>query len=141
MFKSISLKIGSMFVLLTISVIILIGTFMTDTTDRYYHDEFRKINSTVFNSDYIDSLCMFLGSENAASDIYSSVNAYSGQLGIDSFRNFYILDGKSGKSIEGLEFNSELSSNLERSPNIITAMGGQVGDETKSEYSYMDYFL
>ena len=54
MFKSISLKIGAMFVLLTISVIILIGTFMTDTTDRYYHDEFHKINAEVFNEEYIN---------------------------------------------------------------------------------------
>ena len=139
MFKSISLKIGSMFVLLTISVIILIGTFMTDTTDRYYHDEFRKINSTVFNSDYVDSLCMLIGTESAPQDIYSSVSAYSGQLGIDSFRNFFILDGKSGKTIDGLTSNEELSNNLELSPNVITAMNGEVGGEIKSEYSYMDY--
>lgn len=139
MFKSISLKIGSMFVLLTISVIILIGTFMTDTTDRYYHDEFKKINSTVFNSDYVDSLCMLIGTENAAQDIYSSVNAYFGQLGIDSFRNFFILDGKSGKTVSGLTSNEEMSNNLELSPNIITSMGGNIGSEVKSEYSYMDY--
>ncbi|MBE7050579.1 MAG: cell wall metabolism sensor histidine kinase WalK [Ruminococcaceae bacterium] len=139
MFKSISLKIGSMFVLLTISVIILIGTFMTDTTDRYYHDEFRKINSTVFNSDYVDSLCMLIGNENSVNDIYSSASAYFGQLGIDSFRNFFILDGKSGKPITGLASNEEMSNSLEISPNIITAMNGAVGDEIKSEYSYMDY--
>ena len=51
MFKSISLKIGAMFVLLTISVIILIGTFMTDTTDQYYHDEFYKVNAAVFTEE------------------------------------------------------------------------------------------
>ncbi len=139
MFKSISLKIGSMFVLLTISVIILIGTFMTDTTDRYYHDEFRKINSTVFNSDYVDSLSMLIGTENAAYDIYMSVNAYSGQLGIDSYRNFFILDGKSGKPVTNLSSNEGLSNTLELSPNVITAMNGSVGGEIKSEYSYMDY--
>ena len=80
MFKSLSLKIGAMFVLLTISVIILIGTFMTDTTDRYYHDEFKNINSKVFSEDYVSSLCSNLGMENEAQKIIDSVSAYSGQL-------------------------------------------------------------
>ena len=139
MFKSISLKIGAMFVLLTISVIILIGTFMTDTTDRYYHDEFHKINSEVFSEDYVATLRSDIGSENAVRSIYDSVSAYFGQLGIDSYRNCYILDGKNGKAIEGLSSNSELASSLELSPNIITAMGGRVGNELNSTYSYMDY--
>ncbi len=139
MFKSISLKIGAMFVLLTISVIILIGTFMTDTTDRYYHDEFHKINSEVFSEDYVATLRSDIGSENAVRNIYDSVSAYFGQLGIDSYRNCYILDGKNGKAIEGLSSNSELASSLELSPNIITAMNGKVGNELNSTYSYMDY--
>ncbi|MBQ4527599.1 MAG: HAMP domain-containing protein [Clostridia bacterium] len=139
MFKSISLKIGAMFVLLTISVIILIGTFMTDTTDRYYHDEFKKINSIVFSDEYIQSLCSNIGSDNDSQKIYSSINAFSGQLGIDSFRNFFLLDGKSGRTVGTFTSNTDLATNLEISPNIITAMSGEIGDEVLSEYSYMDY--
>ncbi len=139
MFKSISLKIGAMFVLLTISVIILIGTFMTDTTDRYYHDEFYKINTEVFSEEYVTTLRSDVNSQNGVSSIYDSVSAYFGQLGIDSYRNCYILDGKNGKAIPGLASNSELALSLELSPNIITAMGGKVGDKVNSAYSYMDY--
>ena len=139
MFKSISLKIGAMFVLLTISVIILIGTFMTDTTDRYYHDEFHKINTEVFTREYISTLRSDIAAENGVAKIYDSVSAYFGQLGIDSYRNCYILDGKNGKAIDGMFSNSELAQSLELSPNIITAMNGEVGDEVDSSYSYMDY--
>ena len=139
MFKSISLKIGAMFVLLTISVIILIGTFMTDTTDQYYHDEFYNINSDVFSEEYVNTLRSAVGTENDAQKIYDSVSAYFGQLGIDSFRNCYILDGKSGKTVGSFASNTVLAESLELSPNIITALRGDVGDEVDSSYSYMDY--
>lgn len=139
MFKSISLKIGAMFVLLTISVIILIGTFLTDTTDRYYHDEFKKINSMVFNDEYVASLSSNIGKDGDTQKIYSSLTAFSGQLGIDSFRNIFLLDGKTGKNIDGFASNTELSLNLEISPNIIDAMSGEVGDGVFSDNKYMDY--
>jgi two-component system sensor histidine kinase VicK len=139
MFKSLSLKIGAMFVLLTISVIILIGTFMTDTTDRYYHDEFKNINSKVFNEDYVSSLCSYLGLDNEAQKIVDSVSTYSGQLGIDSFRNYFLLDGKTGKSVGDYTSNPEMSHSLELSPNIFSAMSGKIGNEVSSEQSFMDY--
>jgi len=139
MFKSLSLKISAMFVLLTVSVIILIGTFMTDSTDEYYHDEFRIINDTVFTEEYIESLCSNIGTENDIGKIFESVSAYSGQLGIDSFRNIFILNGKTGKPIEGYGTNTEMSENLSLSPNIITAMSGMPGNIVISENSFMDY--
>lgn len=139
MFKSLSLKISAMFVLLTISVIILIGTFMTDTTDRYYHDEFKNINSKVFNEDYVSSLCSNLGMENEAQKIDESVSAYLGQLGIDSFRNYFLLDGKTGAPVSDYTSNPEMSHSLELSPNIFAAMSGRVGNEVSSEQSFMDY--
>jgi len=139
MFKSISLKISAMFVLLTISVIILIGTFMTDTTDRYYHDEFIKINSFVFTEDYVDSLSKNIGTENDIQKIYSSISAYFGQLGIDSFKSCFILDGRSGKPINGFASNPKLADSLEISPNIISAMNGNVASEVHMTYNFMDY--
>lgn len=139
MFKSLSLKIGAMFVLLTISVIILIGTFMTDTTDRYYHDEFKNINGKVFSEEYIASLCSNLGNEDEAKKIIDSVSAYSGQLGIDTFRNYFLLDGKTGKQVGEYTSNMKLSASLELSPNILSAMNGDTGAEVLSEQSFMDY--
>ncbi|MBE7051970.1 MAG: cell wall metabolism sensor histidine kinase WalK [Ruminococcaceae bacterium] len=139
MFKSISLKIGAMFVLLTISVIILIGTFMTDTTNQYYHDEFYKINSGVFTEEYIDTLCSNFNTDTETQKIYDSVSAYFGQLGIDSFRNCYILNGKNGKPLDSFSSNAQLAGQLELSPNIISALRGEIGDEINAEYGYMDY--
>jgi len=139
MFKSLSLKISAMFVLLTISVIILIGTFMTDTTDKYYHNEFKNINNKVFSEDYISTLRSNLGNKDDAQKIMESVSAYSGQLGIDSYRNYFLLDGKSGKPLDGFSSNIDMADSLEISSNIITAMKGSIGKEVSSEKSYMDY--
>ncbi len=141
MFKSLSLKISAMFVLFTVSVIILIGTFMTDSTDEYYHNEFKTINSTVFTEEYIQSLCFNIGTEQDTMKIFSSVSAYSGQLGIDTFRNVFILDGKTGKAIPGCNTNAEKAESLGLSSNIITAMSGSRGDEVISENAFMDYAI
>ena len=56
MFKSVSLKMAMMFVLLTISIIILIGSFMTESIEEFYENEFEELMSSVFNEDYIAEL-------------------------------------------------------------------------------------
>ena len=56
MFKSVSLKMAMMFVLLTISIIILIGSFMTESIEEFYENEFGELMSSVFNEDYIAEL-------------------------------------------------------------------------------------
>ena len=46
---SISYKIVAMFVVLTISVIIVIGTFMINRIDAFYHDEFKTLMRNVYS--------------------------------------------------------------------------------------------
>lgn len=139
MFKSLSLKIAMMFVLLTISIIILIGSFMTGSIGTFYDNEFKNLMSLVFSEDYVKELDKSIAAGAKADDIYRNVSVYSGQLGVDSFRNIYLLDGKSGKTIENLTTNTELSKGLEISPNIISAISGKTGSETVSGSGYMDY--
>ena len=69
MFKSLSLKIAMMFVLLTICVIILIGTFMTSSIDSFYDNEFKNLMSLVFNEDYMKQLNANVKSSLNTSDI------------------------------------------------------------------------
>ncbi len=139
MFKSLSLKIAMMFVLLTISIIILIGSFMTESIEAFYENEFKELMSSVFSEDYIDELNLSASSDADAREIYNGITVYLSQIGVDSFRNLYFLDGKTGKTIEDLTTNTELSKTLEISPNIIAAMSGKTGAETLSGTGYMDY--
>ncbi len=141
MFKSLSLKVAMMFVLLTVSIIILIGTFMTESIDSFYDNEFNNLMSLVFSEDYSKELNALASSGMDAEGIYKNISVYSGQIGVDSFRNIYLLDGKSGKTIGNLTSNAELSKTLEISPNIITAIGGNVGKSSFSGSGYMDFAM
>ena len=141
MFKSLSLKMAMMFVLLTISIIILIGAFMTESIDKFYDNEFNNLMSIVFNKDYVKELSLSVDSGTDAKALYDNISVYSGQIGVDSFRNIYLLDGKTGKTISDYTTNTELAKNLEISPNVITAMGGKTGNQTISGSGYMDYAI
>ncbi len=139
MFKSISFKIAMLFVVLTVSIIVLIGTFMVNSTDTFYHDDFKNLMDLVFSDDYLKQLEKSVEANTPAREIYNTVFAYSTQLGIDAFRDIYLLDGKTGKIINGLTTNIDKDLSPEKSENIITAMGGVKGDKLNTANSYMDY--
>ena len=122
-----------MFVLLTVSVIILIGTFMINKTEVFYDEEFKNLMDNVFSEQYVEQLTAIKG-EDSFSNLVTNISAHSGQMGIDSFRNYFILDAKSGKVLSG-----DLSQTIEMTPNIITAMNGSVGSEVDNHSKYMDY--
>lgn len=139
MFKSISLKIVIMFAALTLSVIIVIGTMMITTTNAFYHNEFLSLMESVLSDSFKSQLETNIAEGAVFDSIYENVAAYAGQMGIDSFRNFYVLDGKSGKAISGS--NNELARSLEPSPNIIAAMMGRPGNDLGTNARFMDYAL
>ena len=139
MFKSLSIKVAMTFVLLTISIIILIGAFMTGSINTFYDTDFRNQMSLIFNEDYIKELNRSIEVGAKPEEIYNSVTVYNGQVGVDTFRNLYLLDGKTGRTVEGLSTNSVLAETLEISPNILVAMEGSRGVETVSGSGYMDF--
>ena len=52
MFKSIQWKILTVFLLLVVSVMLAVGTFLLSSISTYYHDEFRtQMESAVFTAD------------------------------------------------------------------------------------------
>lgn len=122
-----------MFVLLTVSVIILIGTFMINKTEVFYDEEFKNLMDNVFSEQYVEQLGAIKG-DDSFSNLVTNISAHSGQMGIDSFRNYFILDAKNGKVLSG-----DLSQTIEMTPNIITAMNGLVGSEVDNHSKYMDY--
>ncbi len=137
MLKSISFKIVIMFVALTLSVIIFIGTMMTTGTNSYYQQDFSRLMENVLGEAMKTQLEGDIAEGADIDSIYEKMNAHAIQLGIDSFRNYYVLDGKTGKPLRS--YNEELAQSLETSSNIITAMTGKIGNNTETKY--MDYAL
>ncbi len=136
MFKNIQTKIVAIFVLVILSVVSVIGTFLTTNIVKLYNDEFSTMMEQVFTSDLIAEL------EKSASSVGSNglwdiVSSYIGPLGIDTYRFYSILDAKTGKVLKTSDENK--SANLEKSNNIILAMSGKQGNIINTEKSYMDY--
>ena len=89
----------------------------------------------IFTDTLIDSFAQSLQVE-PLEEVYAMAEAYSGALGINTYRNLYMLD-RSGNYIDGT--NENLGMSLERTPNLIAAMAGKVGNATLTVSSYMDY--
>lgn len=134
MFKSLQIKVVSLFVLLVLAVIIIVGTFLVWSVSDFYHEMFAEQMDGIFSDSFVAQL-----EEGASSDpdyVNKTMAAHVARMGIDSFRNYYILRASDGAVVYPPEVGESV---LEKTPNIITAMGGEVGREVRSEYTYMDY--
>ncbi len=137
MFKSIQWKIIAIFLLLTISVMIVVGTFLMQNISTYYLDDFRTtMSEQVFSSRMIDDLTVASKREEPVNEMKSILDAFSLRMGIDSYRNYYILDGKNCRV---LARSDPQGGAFATTPNIVTAMAGLTGDNIDRETEYMDY--
>ena len=138
MFKSIKWKIAVMFVLMVTSVILIVGTFFRVSISNYYTTEFKNSIAETFDGDFKTQL------QSAANDdsmpaprMGAVIDAYAGRLGADVFRAVYLLDGKNAAVLYSTD--AAAAGFVEKTPNIISAIAGQTGNETNSNSAYMDY--
>lgn len=136
MFKSIQTKIISIFILTMLSIVVVIGSFLTTNIVKFYNDEFSVMMKKVFSASLVSEL-ENSAATSGAEGVRDIVSSYMGPLGIDTYRFYAILDGKTGNVI--FSSDSTKTAGLEKSDNIITAMAGTSGDITDTEKSYMDY--
>ena len=137
MFKSVRLKIVLMFVLMVVSVIVMVGTFFRMSISSYYTNEFsQKIRSAAAAE--LTGRIEDLAAQNAdVSHISPVVETYSSRLGVDMFRTIYLLDGTSAQTL--FNTNSAGIATLEKTPNIISALSGKIGDALAGEQTYLDW--
>ncbi len=137
MFKSIQWKIIAIFLLLTISVMLVVGTFLLQNISSYYLNDFKTtMSEQVFSRQMLNELTVASEKPNPVEEMRSILDVYSLRMGIDSFRNYYILDGKTCRV---LARSDEQGGAFSATPNIVTAMGGMTGDSVDSDADYMDY--
>ncbi|MBQ3038646.1 MAG: HAMP domain-containing protein [Clostridia bacterium] len=137
MLKGIQYKIVLIFVLLTISIITVVGSFMLVNIVNFYNEEFSVMMSKVFNDDLVYQLEQYANADNSLENVSTAVNSYIGPLGLDTYRFYCILDLKSGNVLKSSD--SLLSANLGKTDNIIMAMSGLRGDLANTDKNYMDY--
>ena len=133
MFRSLHRKLVLVLVLLIVSVMAVVGTFLINSVTSYHIREFHSQMSSVFTSEFILTL-----EQNAAdgSTIQGMIEAYSAPLGIDEYRCFYVLEGRTGAYLSGSD--DDYGAQLQLTPNVLAAMNGQVGQQTQTLGEYFD---
>ena len=131
--RSLQTRLVLVFVLLIVSVMVVVGTFMLNQVSVYYFDDFTEQMNSVFNAEVFSILENEAKAENGAERLNTAVSAYSSAMRINSYRNYYILDGETGATLFGSN-----DDKVERTPAIISALGGKIGQEKKISSGYMD---
>ena len=132
MFRSLHMKLVLILVLMIISVMAVVGTFLINSVSTFYLDSFYEQMQSVFTTDTIISM-EEAAAENGADGLITIVDAHRSRLGIDDYRNYYILDGQ-GRFLDGSNPNITLT----RTSNIISAMAGEAGMRSSVSDSMMD---
>ncbi len=140
MFRSLHMKLVLIILLLVTSLMAVVGAFLTTSVSTFYINSFYQQIDNTFgesNEDFFHSLQYEASQPDGATRIQAMIEANAGALGIDyRTRNYYILDGTTGKFIAGSDEVSGLT--LETTTNLLRAMNGEVGDSSDISASYMD---
>jgi len=122
-----------MFVILVLGIMVVFGTFLQERITVFYHNTFAQEMSIAFTAELTNQL--HTAEQQSVEALSSILDTYSGRLGVNSNRNYYILNKSDGKQVAA----SEIYSQPEITSNIITAMAGEVGNATNVDLKYIDY--
>ena len=138
MYKNLQFKIVVIFVVFTIAVITSVGGIMLHRTVNFYDDEFMSQMRETFGegSNLVIELREAFDSEDSYEMQNEILKAYASSIGVDKHRNYYVLD-INGNFKEGSDKN--LGSELEITPNIVSAMNGEIGAVSGFWSVYIDY--
>lgn len=138
MFRSLHMKLVLILVLLIVSVMAVVGTFLINGVSTFYLDSFYEQVDGVFAQNGVAESLSETAAESREDGLRSMLAANESKLGINDYRNYYILDGN-GTFLTGS--NEALGRELERTSNIIAAMAGEIGYRNSAADSVMDYAM
>lgn len=138
MYKNLHFKIILIFVIFTVTLMAAISAVLLTSSYNFYSDDFISEMETAFSdeSSLKAELADALGEENYYAKQNEILKAYSGTLGISKYRNYYILN-MNGEMLDGSD--TALGASLEITPNILSAVSGNVGGEKEYWTNYIDY--
>lgn len=142
MFRSLHMKLVLILVLLIVSVMAVIGTFLINSVSNFYLEDFRQQVVDVFKEkDGENPLKEFetlAEGTDAADKLSDRLSYYAGALGINSNRVYAVLDNE-GRYLAGS--NNTFGRELTRTPNIVAAMAGSIGAGGSMADNQMDYAI
>ena len=126
------MKLVLILVLMIVSVMAVVGTFLINSVSTFYIDSFYTQMQSVFTTDTIRSMQEAAAAPDAEG-LKTIIDAHRSRLGIDDYRNYSILDGE-GRFVDGSNPNLSVT----RTRNIIAAMAGEAGTRSSVSDSVMD---
>ena len=87
------MKLVLILVLMIVSVMAVVGTFLINSVSTFYIDSFYTQMQSVFTTDTIRSMQEAAAAPDAEG-LRTIIDAHRSRLGIDDYRNYYILDGE-----------------------------------------------
>ena len=136
LYKSLHFKLVLFFVLFIICIIATVGIIMLNGVFNFYSDSFTNQIEESFTEIFSD-LQSSMKNDDYVMRQKEILEAHAGKLGINKYRNFYILGLTDGKYLAGSD--DELGMGLIKTQNMLSAMNGTVGDEQIFGADYMDY--
>ena len=137
MFRSLHMKLMLILVLLIVSVMAVVGTFLINIVSNFYLEDFHaQVRQVVENSKTYADLQSAAEGEDGAQQLAEILGHYAGRLGIGSSRVYAVLSSD-GEYLTGS--NPTVGAELGRTANIVSAMAGRIGARGTMADSQMDY--
>lgn len=142
MYRGLYFKIILILVILTLIVMSVVGAVLISSVLGYYNDQFAACMTQNFGEDAQLRQYLVAAMTDADGDFAakqkSILASYASRLGIDDYRNYYILDAD-GNFLDGSD--TAGGEALAETPNLVAAMNGQLGDANTAGSDYADYAL
>jgi len=135
MFKSLQWKMVVIFLLLVLAIMSVVGTFLILSVTNFYHDMFADEMDSLFTESFIQQLAQ--GATEDESYIKDILSAHRVRMGVDTYRNYYLISSETAEVIDSSAASAEAFSM--QTGNLITALAGSVGNEVSPSSSIMDY--
>lgn len=142
MYRGLYFKIILILVIFTLIVMSVVGAVLISSVLGYYNDQFAACMTQNFGEDAQLRQYLVAAMTDADGDFAakqkSILASYASRLGIDDYRNYYILDAD-GNFLNGSD--TVGGEALAETPNLVAAMNGQLGDANTAGSDYADYAL
>lgn len=140
MFKSLYFKIVLILLIFVIAVMCVVGAILMNGVSSFYINDFFNQMSECFAEDSImrGELYNSMGSgrENVVDEMKSILSSYGSVLGIDRYRNYYVLN-MDGEMLTGSD--TALGMRLTVTPNILSAINRGNENRVISGSEYADW--
>lgn len=138
MLKSLYFKIVLILLIFIVAVMCAVGAILMNRVSSFYIDDFTEQMDECFDEGglLMMELRQAARSSSPASEMKQVLASYGSILGIDEYRNYYVLD-LDGEMLAGSDI--ALGANLIVTPNMLSAISGSAGNIGSGGMEYSDW--